>query len=435
MIDFSSWGRLYKAPHCLYAPAHRFSSLPSVTDDYTGGKLLPRGNGRSYGDACLNSSGTLIWSVFLDSILDIDPAAGTVRVEAGVLLRDLQRLLVTRGFMLPVTPGTQEITVGGAIASDVHCKNHHRFGTFGCHVLSFTLLRSDGQILECSPDSNSGYFRATIGGMGLTGFVTEATLKLRKVSGSLIRAEYHKFASLDEFCVLARDSEKDYEHTVAWTDCISGSGGRGIFMRGNHEDEPKVRFAGRSLGFPFTPPVSLVNGLSLRMFNEVYYWLNSRKSKPFLINYDKFFYPLDAVTNWNRIYGPRGFYQYQCVVPGKDGMQAVREIQKLISRSGEGSFLGVLKTFGDMKSPGILSFPMPGFTYALDFPNRGAKTAKLFADLDAVVRNAGGRLYLAKDARQPRELFEAGYGSSLEEFVRYVDPGFSSDLSRRLMGF
>jgi FAD/FMN-containing dehydrogenase len=436
MTLVSSWGLLKKTEHNIYPVADRlqrqFLQSEHLGDNRT---FLPRGNGRSYGDVCINSGGTLLWTGFLDKFVDFDPQNMTVTVESGVLLRDLQRFLVVKGFMLPVTPGTQEVSVGGAIACDVHCKNHHMYGTFGCNVKSFKLLRTDGELLTCSSSENAGFFKATIGGLGLTGLVVEATLLLKKVAGSWINAENIPFANLNEFFDLSKASENKYEHTVSWIDCITGDGERGIFMRGNNSERRDCELLKGSINFPFTPPFSLVNSLSLRLFNTFYYYAQSLKSRPFWVQYEKFFYPLDHVGNWNRIYGKKGFYQYQCVVPMSAGYDAVSEIQQQIAKANEGSFLGVLKTFGRKKSPGLLSFPVHGVTYALDFPNRGDKTEKLFRNLDSIVRESGGRLYLAKDARQPKELFELGYGDAMNEFIKYADPRISSDLSRRLMGF
>lgn len=432
MALVSSWGNLEHSCQEVVGLSDRFSV--SKVFQNLNSNFIPRGNGRSYGDVCTNSNGKLLWTAFLNHFIDFDPLKETVTVEAGMSLKILQRFLVPRGFMLPVTPGTQEITVGGAIANDVHCKNHHMYGTFGHHVKAFSLCRSSGEVLYCTPEENAGYFSATIGGLGLTGLITEATLKLKRIKGSWINAENVPYGNLNEFFELAKKSEDKYEHTVAWIDCITGKGDRGIFMRGNNSDrddyvDPKDGFA-----IPFTPPFSLVNSLSLRIFNKLYYWRQQLQSKPFWVHYEKFFYPLDGIRQWNRIYGPKGFYQYQCVVPYSDGLDAISEIQTQIASAGCGSFLGVLKTFGKKDAAGMLSFPMEGFTYALDFPNKGKSTVKLFQRLDSVVRNAHGRLYLAKDARQSVEMFEAGYGEKLEEFLKYVDPMCSSDMSRRLMG-
>ena len=433
----SSWGRLNLEEQELVAVTGR-ESVRKAFERYKDKTFLPRGNGRSYGDVCNNKDGVLLWSGYLDNFISFDAEKAEVTCGSGVILRNLQRFLVRNGFMLPVTPGTQMISVGGAIANEVHCKKHHRFGTFGNHVKSFRLLRSDGEILDCSPEKNSGYYRATIGGIGLTGFILDATLSLKKVAGPWIIAENIPYYDLKTFFDLANSSEKDYEHTVSWIDCITGNGERGIFMRGNNDDTDtsgRDKHPGLSVKVPFTMPFSLVNTPSLYCFNKMYFALQCLKKGPFKVHYEKFFYPLDGILEWNRIYGPKGFFQYQCVVPTDTGLDAVQEMQKVIAESGQGSFLGVLKTFGDYKSVGMLSFPYKGFTYALDFPNRGESTLKLLSDLDAIVKNAHGRLYTAKDARQPREMFESGYGTeTINEFLKYRDPKMSSDMSRRLMG-
>lgn len=450
MIEFSSWGRLKKTKQKIIDLKDRFN-LPQLCKDE---KYLVFGNARSYGDVCTNFDNILLRSNFLDHYINFNqkPISNqnnnektnlksqisnyTITVESGLLLKDIQRFLVPKGFMLPVTPGTQLITVGGAIANDVHCKNHHLYGTFGHYVENIVLARSDGQILNCNQIENKELFKATIGGIGLTGIILEATIRLKKVTGPWINAENIPYQTLKEFFQLTKDSVDQYEHTVSWIDCITGNGERGIFMRGNdNTDDSLYKEINSNIKVPFTMPISLVNKLSLHMFNKSYYFLQKIKSKPFKVHYEKFFYPLDGILEWNRIYGPKGFYQYQCVVPMDNGFDAIKEIQKEIAKSGQGSFLGVLKTFGNIKSIGLLSFPQEGFTYALDFPNKGKQTEKLFERLDRIVLEANGRLYLAKDARQPKELFEKGYGlANIEEFLKYKDPLFSSDLSRRLLG-
>lgn len=252
----SSWGRLNLEEQELVAVTGR-ESVRKAFELYKDKTFLPRGNGRSYGDVCNNKDGVLLWSGYLDNFISFDAEKAEVTCGSGVILRNLQRFLVKNGFMLPVTPGTQMISVGGAIANDVHCKNHHRFGTFGNHVKSFRLLRSDGEILECSPDKNQGYYHATIGGIGLTGFILDATLSLKKVAGPWIIAENIPYYDLKTFFDLANSSEKDYEHTVSWIDCITGNGERGIFMRGNNDDSDtsgRDKHPNLSVTVPFTMP-------------------------------------------------------------------------------------------------------------------------------------------------------------------------------------
>jgi FAD/FMN-containing dehydrogenase len=431
MVAVSSWGRLGSWEHEVRALSDRHQVANQLKNSRSG---IAHGMGRSYGDVCLNPDGVLWKTAGLDRFISLDENTGRLVCEAGVLLRDIQRLTIPRGWILPVTPGTQLVTVGGAIANDVHGKNHHVLGSFGDHVQWIKLARTDGTTIECGPDLLPEWFSATVGGLGLTGVITEAEIQLRRVAGPWLDTETVPYANLDEFFHLADDSEADWEHTVSWIDCISGSGGRGLFMRGNPSDVgPRPEPKGRKLTMPFVPPISLVNRLSLRPFNMAYFHLKKWQAGRAVAHYEPFFYPLDNLLEWNRMYGPKGFFQYQSVVPRGVGQDAVQAMLGEIARSGDGSFLAVLKTFGNRQPVGMMSFPQPGVTLALDLPNKGTRTLKLFERLDAIVRNAGGRIYLAKDARMPRDLFEAGY-PCLNEFLKYRDPGISSGLSRRLMG-
>lgn len=432
MSRVSSWGRLTADQHLTV-----FLDRPDDAERQIRNGRLPgvaHGMGRSYGDVCLNPNRTLWITTGLDHFISFDEDTGRLACEAGVLLRDIQRLAIPRGWALPVTPGTQMVTVGGAIANDVHGKNHHVLGTFGHHLQHVKLLRTDGSIIECGPHLQPDWFAATVGGMGLTGVIVEVEVQLRQVSGPWLDTETIPYASLDEFFELADTSEANWEHTVSWIDCVSGEGARGIFMRGNPARVGEGRMPkGRRRTVPFVPPFSLINRLSLRPFNIAYYNLKKRRAGPAVAHYEPFFYPLDNLNEWNRLYGPKGFFQYQSLFPRERSEDAVHFMLKEIARSGDGSFLGVLKTFGNREPVGMMSFPRPGVTLALDFPNRGNRTQKLFERLDAIVREAGGRIYMAKDARMPRDLFESGY-PRLNEFVQYRDPGISSGLSRRLMG-
>ncbi|MGN5764540.1 FAD-binding oxidoreductase [Acinetobacter calcoaceticus] len=432
MKTVQAWGRLSNAEHQvipLITPSHasrqiRQGTLPAIA----------HGMGRSYGDVALNGNGVLWLTTAMNHLISFDLTTGILHCEAGATLQDIHRTLIPQGWMLPVTPGTQMITVGGAIANDVHGKNHHAFGSFGDHVLYIKLLRTDGEIIECSKTERAEWFYATVGGIGLTGIILEAKIQLRPVQSSWIDAETIPYHNLDEFFALSDSSEPDWEYTVSWIDCMNGANAKGLFSRGNlagasTQDEPAIN----DKTFPITPPVSLVNKLSLPVFNFAYFHGNSLKSQPQKVHYEPFFYPLDAMHEWNKMYGPKGFYQYQSVVPKQIGKEVTQEMLNAIKKSGEGSFLAVLKTFGDRESGGLLSFPKSGVTLALDFPNRGEKTLKLLNELDHIVAQAQGRLYLAKDARMPRSLFEAGY-PQLNEFLKYRDPGISSEMSRRLLG-
>ena len=437
MVRVSSWGRLDSAEHELLALADRdgVARALAAPAGATGPmKGLAYGNGRSYGDVCLNPGGRLWRTTGLDRFIAFDPATGRLRCEAGVLLRDIQRLSLRHGWLLPVTPGTQMVTVGGAIANDIHGKNHHVLGSFGDHVLGLRLVRTDGTAIDCGPGRETGWFAATVGGMGLTGVITEAELQLRRVAGPWLVTDTVPYRNLDEFFALADGSEAGWEQTVSWIDCLSGIG-RGLFLRANLAQIPDLdaQSGRRPKRVPFVPPVSLINGLSLRPFNETYFRLNSLKAGRAIAHFEGYTYPLDNLHDWNRMYGPKGFYQYQSVVPRAAGKEAVAAMLQAIKASGQGSFLAVLKTFGNRESVGMMSFPREGVTLALDFPNRGAVTHRLFERLDAIVREAGGRIYAAKDARMPRDLFESGY-PRLNEFLPYRDPGISSAMSRRLIG-
>ena len=446
MKPVSAWGRLSQDLHEVQTLTDRTSVAPILAAHQPG---LAFGNGRSYGDVCLNPNGHLWHTTGLNKFIAFDETSGRLVCEAGVLLRDIQRLCVSRGWMLPVTPGTQLITVGGAIANDVHGKNHHAVGSFGDHVLGLSLVRTNGEALSLDWVNTPAWMSATVGGLGLTGVIVTAELQLRRVSSPWLRTETLPYQGLSEFFDLADASEHDWEHTVSWIDCLAGKTARGIFMRANPLSAQQVatmpslraaltaqnrKMQRKPLTMPFVPPVSLVNGLSLRPFNLAYYQLQKLKSGFDVAHYEPFFYPLDNLQHWNRMYGPRGFYQYQSVVPREVGHDAVQAMLDAIAHSGEGSFLAVLKTFGNREAKGMLSFPQPGVTLALDFPNRGERTRQLFERLDAIVRSARGRLYMAKDARMPRDLFEAGY-PRLSEFATYRDPGISSAMSRRLMEF
>lgn len=432
MKRVASWGRLSADPH-------RVMDLhdPSRIDNIVCHGLLPGlayGMGRSYGDVCLNPHGTLWVTTGLDHFISFDDCTGRLVCESGVLLRDIQRLVIGRGWILPVTPGTQLITVGGAIANDVHGKNHHSQGSFGDHVQSLTLVRTDGEVILCGPNERTDWFAATVGGLGLTGLITRAELQLSRVAGPWLETESIPYASLGEFFRLAGESESAWEHTASWIDCTRLGNGRGLFMRGHAaQDLNRPEPGGRMWAMPAMAPISLVNPLSVGAFNMTYYHLKKWMGGRAIQHYEQFLYPLDKLLKWNHVYGPKGFFQYQSVVPRDFGQDAVQAMLNEISRSNNGSFLAVLKTFGNHKPVGMLSFPQPGVTLALDFPNQGHRTHKLFERLDAIVREAKGHLYPAKDARMPRDLFEAGY-TRVGEFANYRDPGISSALSRRLMG-
>lgn len=427
-----SWGRYPEATQSIIAITDRHCALPAAVET-----LLPHGNGRSYGDSCLNHDGALLHTRGLDRYVQFDAATGVLDCEAGVLFSEMLDLVVPQGWFLPVTPGTKFVTLGGAIANDVHGKNHHRAGTFGRHVLELELLRSDGSRRTCSPAQHPEWFSATIGGLGLTGLITRASIQLRRISGPWMSTEVHRFEDLAGFFRLSEDSDRDYEYTVAWIDCAATGRalGRGLFTRSNHApahpDRRPAAPAGR-LRVPFTAPVSLINPLTLRAFNALYYHRQRQRIVHVTTHYEPHFYPLDGIGNWNRIYGPRGFMQYQCVVPPTSAEDCINRLARIIASAGGGSFLAVLKQFGAQTSPGMLSFPRPGATLALDFPNNGKRTLRLLDELDDVVAEAGGAVYPAKDARMSGHRFRQ-YFPAWEAFSQYIDPRFSSSFWRRVM--
>lgn len=428
---FQSWGRYPKVDQKVHHLEWLTDRWPTLNEGET---LLPYGLGRSYGDSCLNGGQSLLAVHRLDRFMDFDPETGLLRAEAGVSLASILEFGVPRGWFPLVTPGTKYVTLGGAIANDVHGKSHHVTGAFGNHVLRFELVRSDGRRRVCSPEENAGYFSATVGGLGLTGLITWVELKLKRVPGPWIDVEEIQFEGLDEFLALSRESEPTHDYIVAWVDCASRGRGqaRGIFSRGNHS-ESRAAWAPPKPGprMPVDFPGIALNSLSVRLFNSFYFHkqLSPRIKKT--VSYEPFFYPLDAIEDWNRAYGKQGFLQWQCVVPFSSARDAMEEILGRIGASGMASFLSVMKTMGDMPPAGMLSFSAPGVTLALDFPARHARLLPLLDELDVIVADAGGRIYPAKDARMSPAHFRRFY-PRLEEFKQYVDPAFSSTFWRRV---
>jgi FAD/FMN-containing dehydrogenase len=429
-----SWGRYPSFPqtaHPCYWRSDLGNNLAKMAQIH--GTSLAYGNGRSYGDSCLAASGHVLHMQTLDRFIAADWEMGLIKAEAGVTLDQLLRLAIPRGWFPPVTPGTKYVTLGGALANDVHGKNHHMRGTFGCHVRRFGLVRSDRPPLICSPQENPELFSATIGGLGLTGIIEWLEIQLMPIRSSLIDFIHVRFSSLNEFFSLSAELDSAHEYTVSWVDCLAKgkSAGRGVYMAGNHAPQGPLAYDDKpKRSMPFTPPFSPINSLSLRLFNTAYYWRHRIGRHNSRISYEPFFYPLDRIRNWNRIYGLRGFQQYQCAIPDKNSAAAVPELLSAIAASHSGSFLAVLKRFGNITSPGLLSFPLPGVTLTLDFPQQGETTARLFDRLDAIVREAGGRLYPAKDAHMRGEDFRAAY-LAWERLESLRDPALSSRFWQR----
>ncbi|HEY5226019.1 MAG TPA: FAD-binding oxidoreductase, partial [Methylovirgula sp.] len=428
--------RVLRAKHLVARPSWRDELAPLVAGaEQDGRSLLAVGLRRSYGDSCLNPEGTILDLTRLDRLIAFDPQTRLLRAEAGISFEQLLRVLIPHRLFLPVTPGTRFVTLGGAVANDVHGKNHHGAGTFGRWVRRLGLLRGDGEEIELDPSDRTGLFAATIGGLGLTGVITWVEIEVVPIASTMMDVETIAFCGLEEFFRIAAESEMAFDYTVAWIDCMARGGdlGRGIFSRARHAATGacRTRSARPRLTVSVDCPNSTLNAWSVKAFNALYYYNGRRKAGHARVCYQPFFYPLDAIGQWNRIYGRQGLYQYQTVVPPAVAHDAVKAMLTAISDSGEGSFLAVLKTFGDAVSPGLLSFPRKGTTLALDFPNHGTSTLVLMERLDCIVREAGGRLYPAKDGRIPAPMFRDGY-PQWQTFRQHVDPHFSSHFWSRV---
>jgi decaprenylphospho-beta-D-ribofuranose 2-oxidase len=403
--------------------------------------LIARGNGRCYGDASLAKN--IISSLKHKNILSFDNQSGTIECESGILFKDLLDFLVPKGWFLPVTPGTKYITLGGAVASDVHGKNHHKEGSFSQYVLSLTLLIENGEILEISNENHSNLFKASCGGMGLTGVILSFKFRLKKIETAYITQKQIQTKNLDHVIDLFNEY-KDYTYSMAWIDCLKKGDkqGRSIMFVGEHsklkelptkyQSKPLYIPQKRKITIPFNLPPFVLNQLSVQAFNQLYYSTHPSKDNQ-IIDYDSFFYPLDGLLEWNRMYGKRGFIQYQFVIPITDNTVGLKRILNKISEKGWGSFLAVLKMFGPQES--MIAFPMEGLTLALDFPIK--KSLFEFLDeLDIIVEAHGGRIYLSKDARMSKATFLSGY-PNLPQFIQTLDKynptrKFNSQLANRL---
>ena len=401
-------------------------------------KCLVVGNLRSYGDEVLSVGGCYVQTTRCDRVIALDEPGGTLTAESGISIDAIQQRIAPLGLGLPVTPGTALLTLGGAIANDVHGKNHHVAGTFGCHVEEFELVRSTGQVLRCSADENPEWFFATIGGMGLTGAITWARIRLRRMATPWLRVRSQRFENLDGFFRIDELERHSNEYTVAWIDCLASgkSVGRGIYSTANPVDQEQmdtppalVRAQRFRASVPVRLPLSPVNRFTLALMNTLYY--RSHHPKQRWVHYKQWLYPLDAIGHWNRLYGPKGFRQFQCVVPTGQAGEAIRAMLATIASAGQGSFLAVLKNFGTVRSPGWMSFPMPGTTLALDFAYRGTQTEELLMRLHQITAGAGGRIYAAKDGCSPAQSLEASY-PNFARFKRMLDPRIGSLFAQRL---
>ncbi len=426
----SNWGNypVVKAEYDSIQHIFRFLKESSFS-------FIVRGLGRSYGDSSLSDyifDGTK-WNRFLS----FDKKTGILYCEAGVSIHEILEVFVPRGWFVPVTPGTKFVTIGGAISSDVHGKNHHKEGSFCKHVLSIEVLLSNGKIIECSPKKNVDLFRYICGGMGLLGVLLRAKIQLKKIESAYITQTTYKAKNLTEMIQLF-EAHKNATYTVAWMDCLAEGEhlGRGILFTGEHttkEDLQKFNFSKDpfyvkkkiKINIPFYFPGFVLNSFTVRLFNFLFYHKHFRKQITQLVDYDRFFYPLDSIYHWNRIYGKRGFIQYQFVLPKENGLEGIKEIIHEISKHKMGSFLVVFKVFGDpnripqKSSKKIISFPfsfpIEGYTLALDFAIE-KRLPEFLKKLDQIVESYKGKLYLAKDARMPKEFFYKTY--PIKEFLK-----------------
>lgn len=419
--SIANWGNypVIDSDEHLFSYDDQLEKLVSKSEHF-----IPRGNGRCYGDASLAEE--TITTTKYDKILAFDSANGILECQSGLILDKILEVIVPKGWFLPVTPGTKFISVGGAVGSDVHGKNHHVDGSFSNHIISMELILADGSVTSCSPSHNTDLFEATCGGMGLTGIITKVSFRLKKIESSYIKQKQIKAKNLEEIIRLFEEYSH-YTYSVAWIDCLKKGEnfGRSILILGEHatveelpeklKKDPLKLPAKKSIPFPFNLPSWVLNSFTVKLFNFLYYGKNFKREINNVVSYEPFFYPLDAILNWNRGYGKKGFVQYQFVLP-MHAKQGLIEILQRISDKGLGSFLAVLKVFGKQES--MISFPTEGYTLALDFPVREG-LFEFLDELDKIVLQYGGRLYMSKDARMKPEIMVQGY-PRLEEFKAIV---------------
>jgi FAD/FMN-containing dehydrogenase len=456
-MSLSGWGR-YPVESCHVFRPEKRSEVAATLASGLQSSYIARGLGRSYGDAALNENAGVMWQVLLNRFLSFDHSTGVLECESGASLAEIIEYFLPRGWFLPVTPGTKFVTMGGAIAADIHGKNHHKEGSFSNFILDFRLLTPSGEVLLCSPDAHADIFWATVGGMGLTGIILNARLRLRQVDSAYVFVDFHKAPNLEDALETMDASDERYDYSVAWIDGIATGKtmGRSILMRGNHAPAAELPARLRKshpangnsqsgvrndLSIPTHPrwnlfmdfPSGALNRLTVKAFNTAYYAVHHTVPRE-LVGFEKFFYPLDAINQWNRMYGKRGFVQYQIALPQASGRAGLRTILDRLARSGRASFLAVLKRFGDAGG-GLLSFPMRGYTLALDIPAARGLVPFLH-ELDRMTLDHGGRIYLAKDAALQAGDFAAMYPrlESFRAIQRKLDPNrvFSSSMARRL---
>lgn len=441
--SLSGWGNHPQETGYLYRP-EKIRDIEQILRTGNHPNYISRGLGRSYGDTALNSESGVILHTRLNRFLSFDEQTQVLECEAGMTFEEIIEVFLPRGYFLPVTPGTKYVTVGGAIANDVHGKNHHRDGSISDHILDFQLLTASGEIITCSRQENPECFWATVGGIGLTGIILSARMRLLRVESAYIEVDYRKAENLEEAINLLNETEKQYPYSVAWIDCLSTnrSMGRSVLMLGKHASfdrlhatEPFSPKAKRKLNMPFNLPSFVLHPYGIKAFNSFYYH-RYKEVSGVLVDYDSFFYPLDAILQWNRMYGRAGFIQYQVVFPPETSIDGLTKLLQKLSRARCSSFLAVLKSFGE-KNNALLSFPRKGYTLALDIPVRGGEDfVKFIRELDDVVLTYGGVLYLAKDSLMTPDLFARMYPElhKFRQIKAKLDPEgiFSSSMARRL---
>jgi len=428
--DYTGWGRVLKASGNIARP-ERIHALKTTLKDAPGPAI---GNRRSYGDAALNSSGPVIDMTRLNRLIAFDEKTGILKAEAGIEIGEIARIFAPRGWAVPVLPGTGLATLGGCIGNDVHGKSHHIAGSFGQHITAIELMAASGRMKTITPDSHPDLFRATIGGLGQTGIILAAELRLIKGGAPMLNVRESRADNLDEFMSMLETSGATY--SVGWIDAAARGAalGRGILEEGEYLPESAVQTARKSRGIPMDAPKFALSKPVVRLFNSAYFRRVPPEGRQRTRTLQDFFFPLDRVHDWNRLYGKQGFYQFQCVVPGEGARDSLGQMIARVARSGLASPLAVLKRLGEGRA-GMMSFPMAGFTLAIDFANR-AETPALLRALEKITLAAGGRLYFAKDALMRPDEVQAMYPERAE-FARVAnaaDPGrfFETDLVRRL---
>lgn len=437
----SGWGR-YPVQSCQLIRPEKYHDLAPQTSP-----LIANGNSRSYGDAALNENGVVMITKRLNRFLKFDKINGILQAEPGITLEEILEIIVPAGWFLSVTPGTQFATLGGCVAADVHGKNHHHVGSFANCIIEFELITAQNEKLICSPQHNPELFWATVGGMGLTGIIGNITIKLQPIASASMVVKNTAAADLDQTILSLNNNSIDDQYSVAWIDCLSRGKnlGRSILMTGHHASIDELSEAQRNKPFandqarvkrmPFNLPEWVLNSQFIGLFNNCYYKSHAKHSASFIQHYKPYFYPLDKILDWNRLYGKKGFVQYQCVLPTQYSAQGIQKLLEQLSAAGHTSFLAVIKRFGESNS-GLLSFPMSGLTLALDIPLREENIFAMLNTLDDIVLQHQGRIYLAKDARLSPNTFRQMYPKYHEWLAikKRIDPEnkFLSSLARRL---